>query len=180
MNIIFTGEPFPDEVSSSIFLAGPTPRKKSVKSWRPEALSVLESLHYNGHVFLPEHRFTSAIEEDETESLEKRKQRIEWETEGLNRAGTIVFWIPRDLETMPAFTTNIEWGIWADSGKAIFGAPSNAPKNEHIRLMAERLNVPQFETLSETLACAVTRLKDEALRTKRPGRRCSRCGRGGV
>lgn len=30
------------------------------------------------------------------------------------------------MKTMPALTTNVEFGAWADSGKVVFGYPENA------------------------------------------------------
>ncbi len=38
----------------SIFLAGPTPRNKEVKSWRGEALEILQRLGFDGVVYVPE------------------------------------------------------------------------------------------------------------------------------
>jgi hypothetical protein len=38
----------------SIFLAGPTPRDKSVPSWRPDALECLKRLGFDGIVYIPE------------------------------------------------------------------------------------------------------------------------------
>ena len=161
MYIIYTGEPFSEKIVKSMFLAGPTPRSKDVKSWRvPDALDILLKLNYDGHVFIPE--YADGPREEENFSYEGM---IDWETEGLNRADIIPFWIPRNIETMPAFTTNVEWGIWADSGKVVFGAPPGAPKNIYLKLMAEKLKVPQFETLKETLAYTVDYLGDGAERT---------------
>jgi hypothetical protein len=80
----------------------------------------------------------------------------------------IVFWVPRHLETLPAFTTNIEWGVWQNSGKAVFGAPPNeaAPKNEYLKYYAEKLKVPTAETLTETIQAALAFLGEGMLRTK--------------
>src|SRR3989338_9913848 len=151
MHIIYTGEPFPKKVSKSMFLAGPTPRSKDVKSWRvPDALDILRKLNYGGHVFVPEWREGPAAEKDFN-----YEGQIDWETEGLNRADIIVFWVPRELVSMPAFTTNVEWGIWSDSGKVVFSAPPEAPKNKYLEYKAKEFNVPCFKTLEETIKYAV-------------------------
>ena len=159
MQVVYTGEPFPEKTVKSMFLAGPTPRTADVKSWRPEALKILRELNYNGHVFDPEFkegpRGVKEFEYDE---------QVDWETEGLNRADTIVFWVPRNLVTMPAFTTNVEFGTWLASGKAVFGAPPNSPKNKYLEYKAREFNVPCFKTLEETLKHAVEYLGDGALR----------------
>lgn len=42
------------ECKKSIFLAGPTLRKEIVKSWRPQAIEILEELGFDGVVYVPE------------------------------------------------------------------------------------------------------------------------------
>lgn len=159
MQIVWSLEDLPRHTKKIIFLAGPTPRSKKVKSWRPEALKILKKLGYDGHVFVPEskngrHSMTG----------KEYKKQCDWETAALNIVDVIIFWVPRDLKTMPALTTNIEWGIWANSGKSIFGAPSNAPKNEYLKLMADNLFVPRFNTLEKTIKKAVEIIGDGAER----------------
>ena len=100
MQVIYAHEDYPKTVVKTIFLAGPTSRGKG-KPWRQNALAILESMGFDGHVFVPEPR-NGAWEEDYT-------GQVEWEEEGLRRAECIVFWCPRDLAgNMPGFTTNDE------------------------------------------------------------------------
>ena len=75
-----------------------------------------------------------------------------------------LFWVPRELRTMPAFTTNVEFGIWADSGKAVLGYPPKAPKCRYLDWLAGRHRVPVRHTLPETVAAALALLGPEALR----------------
>ena len=77
----------------------------------------------------------------------------------------IVFYVDRNLDTMPAFTTNHEHGEWFQSGKVIFGAPNHAPKNRYLQLKGKRFGVPQAETLEETLRLAVAMVGKGTLRT---------------
>src|SRR6185437_2708590 len=95
----------------SIFLAGPTPRKEEVPSWRPDALKVLESLGFQGTVYIPEH-------EGRTKEGYDYLTQVEWEYECLEGAGVICFWVPRKTPDMPAFTTNVEFGRYVGSGRA--------------------------------------------------------------
>ncbi|KKU50926.1 MAG: hypothetical protein A2633_02805 [Candidatus Sungbacteria bacterium RIFCSPHIGHO2_01_FULL_47_32] len=164
MRVIFAREPFPETTRASIFLAGPTPRSKDVRSWRPEALEILERLKFEGDVYFPEDRSGACEMNPETYSPQ-----IEWEAIGLNRADSIVFWVPRNLETFPAFTTNVEWGVWGNSGKTVFGAPREAPKNSYLLHQAKKNGVPQFETLEETLKNAVQGL---GMGSERKGGEC--------
>jgi len=54
MQVIYYYDEPPESFSKSIFLAGPSPRTPDVKSWRPEALKILEAKGYDGIVFVPE------------------------------------------------------------------------------------------------------------------------------
>lgn len=109
-----------------IFLAGPTPRDRQTPSWRPDFIKVLEQKEFVCTVFVPEtadgwwHNNYDA--------------QCEWEHEYLNEADWIAFWVPRNLETMPAFTTNIEFGYWMaeNPDKVIYGRPDGAPKTKYL------------------------------------------------
>lgn len=107
----------------SIFLAGPTPRSPDVKSWRPEAIECFEELGYFGNIIVPE---------PQNGVWKHRDAQIDWEQYYLNRCDVVMFWVPRNMLTMPALTTNIEFGMYLDSGKLVFGAP---PEAEHVWYM---------------------------------------------
>jgi len=156
MEVIYATEKVPDTVNKSIFLAGPTPRSSDVESWRNEALSYLKNKGFDGVVFIPEPR-------DQKWHKDYDRQ-VNWEEDFLNMADCIVFWVPRELETMPAFTTNVEFGAWCESGKVVFGAPPDAPKNTYLKHYAEKYNIPSADTLEETLDAALTYLGDGAER----------------
>jgi hypothetical protein len=156
MHVVYARQPFPAEFRRAIFLAGPTPRSPEVRSWRPRALELLAERGYDGAVFVPEDQSGDA-RFDYTDQ-------IDWESEGLALADVIVFWIPRDLDTLPGFTTNVEWGIWMRSGKCVLGAPREAPKLRYLQHHADALGIPQFDDLAATLDAALARLGDGALR----------------
>lgn len=156
MQVVYARETFPNSFSKSIFLAGPTPRSSEVESWRPEALECLESLNYDGVVFVPEDRKGAA-------KFDYMDQ-VEWEEQGLKMADSIVFWVPRELETMPGFTTNIEWGVWQSSGKAVLGSPKGAPKMRYLSYYAEKNQISEFTTLTETIEKAIDLIGEGDLR----------------
>ena len=122
MKISYSDKPLTVEMNS-IFLAGPTPRSSEVKSWRPEAINYLEKLEYSGQVIVPERENWEG-----TDYIDQ----VEWENEGLNECSVIVFWVPRDLKTMPALTTNIEFGRFCQDTRILYGRPVNAPKNRYL------------------------------------------------
>lgn len=136
-----------DPLRQSIFLAGPTPRSPEVPSWRPDAIRKLDEMGFRGEVYVPE----SA----DWKSHTSYDAQVHWEWEALKQASVIVFWVPREIDTMPAFTTNVEFGDWVKSGKVILGAPVDAPKMNYLRMLGKKFNVPCFETLDETLQAAV-------------------------
>ena len=103
MNINYAQTKLNINTKGSIFLAGPSPRDKDTLSWRPIAINMLEDLGFEGNVFIPEMEYG-------WESSFGYTAQIEWEEKALNKADVIMFWVPRELKKMPAFTTNIEWG----------------------------------------------------------------------
>ena len=108
----------------SIFLAGPTPRDENSKSWRKEACKILEENGFDGVVYVPEY------------STWKPKQdyidQAQWERDTLSNSSVIVFWIPRSIPDMPAFTTNVEFGYWLHTGRALYGRPDDARKINYL------------------------------------------------
>src|SRR5208283_3031461 len=163
MEIIYTGEEIPLTITKSLFLAGPTPRQKEVKSWRPDALKLLDDMGFDGIVFVPEGR-------DGQFKMDYDDQ-IAWEEKYLNVSDCIVFWVPRDLSLdsqdfpkMAAFTTNIEWGTWASSGKVVLGAPEDAEKMAYLKHYAEEFKVPFSDTLTDALRAAMDKLDEGAER----------------
>ncbi len=147
MHVVRAGQKPPETVTSSIFLAGPTPRGLERDSWRPEALALLEELGFDGVVFVPE-------PEDGGWTRDYIGQ-VDWEERGLNMADAIVFWVPRELDGMPAFTTNVEWGAWYGSGKVVLGSPPRAPKMRYLQTYAKKLQIPTADTLRATLEAAI-------------------------
>lgn len=158
MHIVYTLEYPPETFDKAIFLAGPTPRSEKVRSWRPEALRILELLKYDGVVFVPEPR-GGQFERDYDANTD-------WEERSLHLSDCIVFWVPRNLKTMPAFTTNDEWGHWKNSGKVVFGAPSEAQKIRYQRYYANKFFVPHHESLEETLRAALDFIGSGSLRSR--------------
>lgn len=147
MQVVYAREPY----FRTIFLAGPTPRNGETESWRPEALRHLKELGFDGSVIVPEDRQGQMPKE------EREAQRI-WERLALDHATLILFWIPRELGKMPAFTTNIEWGrsIERYPRKLILGHPlPKPPKMNYILDDAHENSVPVVHSLRELCSMAV-------------------------
>lgn len=143
MKPVFTMQP----IEKSIFLAGPTPRSAEVLSWRQEALAILERLGFPGKVFVPEAADWAPHDHYDDQ--------VHWEWEALNQATVVVFWVPRDMATLPAFTTNVEFGLLVASGKVVLGFPEGAPKMRYLEKLGARFGLTPFKTLQGTLEAAV-------------------------
>lgn len=142
----------PDELPSEldIFLAGPTPRNAKAASWRPEAERLLADMVPPGELLVvasPE----SARWSDEYDA------QVAWEWTALNRAKVVVFWVPRVLRTMPAFTTNVEFGMMLERKPCVLGYPPKARKMSYLEWHAERTGTPVYSTLEKTLGAAMIR-----------------------
>lgn len=157
--MVYAPEEPPDGWDAAVFLAGPTPRGPEAASWRPAALDELRRRwRAPGRlvVFVPEHRDRPHGD---------YAGQVEWEERCLHLADEVLFWVPRELTAMPAFTTNVEWGMWHDSGRAVFGAPPGAPKNGYLLHYAAKYQVPTATTLGATVALALGRIGPGAPRT---------------
>jgi hypothetical protein len=136
-----------------IFLVGPTPRSDAVPSWRPEALKILEELEFDGVVFVPE--------PENGEWPSHYFDQIEWELGALNSCveyprGCIAAWVPRDMKTMPALTTNVEFGLFVKSGRLLYGRPDEAPSTRYLDALYEKYAEGRLaRTLESLLAYAV-------------------------
>lgn len=150
IKVLYYNDKLPDVINKSIFLAGPSlrPGQEGV-SWRKDALQILEDMGYDGFVFVPENE-DGKFDEDHSYS-----DTVQWEEVGLNVADAIVFWVPREVESLPGFTTNIEWGRWESSGKIVLGYPEDAEKMKYIQHYADKLNITTHDSLSGTLATAI-------------------------
>jgi len=131
-----------DDKKSSVFLAGPTHRKdvEEKYKWRNEAIKIFSGFHYEGNLFIPE-PFAGDY-----------KYQIAWEEKHLEMATVIMFWIPRDMEELPALTTNIEFGEWMKSGKVVLGYPKDAVHMNYLRYKAEKYGIPISHSIIDTIA----------------------------
>lgn len=138
----------------SIFLAGPTPRSKDVISWRIEACNILKNMGFDGIVYVPEYSSWKQKESYVDQAM--------WERIALTEATTIVFWIPRHLPDMPAFTTNVEFGYWLHTGKVIYGRPDNAEKIKYLDWLYELdYDKKPINNLQKLLQLAVAKTNKE-------------------
>jgi Nucleoside 2-deoxyribosyltransferase like len=149
--LVYARDPLP--TGSSVFLAGPTPRSDDVPPWRPDAVSELAA-QWRGPgklaVFLPE--------PPSGQRWPYYDDQAEWETVAREAASAILFWIPRDLRTLPGFTTNVEFGLDVTTGRAVLGCPPDCPdpdKNRYLIWLARRHGVPVAGTLPATVAAAL-------------------------
>jgi len=159
MQIVYAPHEPPDTVTKSVFLMGPTPRVATGgDSWRPAMIEALERAGFDGVVFVPE-------TEDKNWKHSYTDQ-IDWEQKYLYQCDRILAWIPRDLETMPAFTTNVEFGEFVASGKLLYGRPEGAPKTRYLDALYEDCTTHKPFTDLEALAyAAVKHIGDGAKRT---------------
>ncbi len=151
MQVIHSDEaPLASGINQSIFLAGPTPRSKDVKSWRPEAVQILRDIGFKGTVCVPERKDWSIKFTYEDQ--------VGWELDCLERCGAIAFWIPRNMETMPALTTNVEFGYWLvkKTYRVFYGRPEEAVSVRYLDYLYKKETGVEHETSLKQLLTQVT------------------------
>jgi hypothetical protein len=161
MKVLYSSDPvFSGSDEPSIFLVGPTPRRADVLSWRPKAIEILERLKFSGTVLVPERQDWSV--------KFTYDDQVFWEQEGLFHCTLIAAWVPRDMGTMPALTTNVEFGYWiaSDPKKLFYGRPDNAPSTRYLDWMYEehtfRKPASTLETLLVNCLENLANLKEES------------------
>jgi len=143
MHIVYAKEHPPAAYTKSLFLAGPSPRKPEDPDWRGRALEFLEHLGYDGVVYVPLPR--------DGEWPASYVDQVAWERRYLDIADSIAFWVPRDLERLPGFTTNVEFGMYLDSGRIVLGHPEGAPKTRYLDYHIQARKHVVHKTLEATL-----------------------------
>lgn len=152
MRVYYAAQSLPSlEGQCPIFLVGPTPREALVPSWRPQALTILEQIGFEGIILVPE--------PENGKWPEHFLDQVEWEHAGLQAAsalGCVAAWVPRELEAMPGFTTNVEFGLYVGCGRFVYGRPDNAPKTAYLDWLYRRKtsNSP-IDNLAELMQTAV-------------------------
>jgi hypothetical protein len=188
MKVIHVPESLPEKnknyvAPNTIFLAGPTPRHAWVKgarskyvrismdkTWRPRAIRKLRKMGFEGSVFIPE---TAAWD-----WCGDYKKQVYWEWYALGCASCVVFWVPREMDLMPALTTNIEYGFIMASKpeNVVLGYPHKAPKMRYLEtiakdyevfadaldIMPSETKIPVAKSLSETMEIAMKIAKERS------------------
>jgi nucleoside 2-deoxyribosyltransferase len=144
--VIHAFEELPGEDERLVYLAGPVPRDRAQGSWHSEAIEACRAAGFDGVIAIP--RLPEGTPDDPD-------GQIAWEHAAMSRADALLFWVARVLWDLPGLTTNLEWGIWHDSGKAVLGAPADAPRMRYLRFYAERAQAPRAQTLTDAARLAV-------------------------
>lgn len=137
-----------NDVKNSIFLAGPCPREDYEDDWRNEAIDILSKMRFDGVVLNPTNKYYDM--EDPDHLLKQTR----WEEEAMKKASAIVFWIERS-EEHPAYTTNIEFGMWLGQPGIFVGWSDKAIKNNYIEIKLSDYELPRYKTLKSILEAVV-------------------------
>lgn len=146
MDRVYAREPFVGP-RPWVFLAGPTPRNADTPTWRDQAKELY-----------PDSVGTYIIPEDEdfgSFDVAKMDEQVAWEWEGLDLADSILFWVPRNMDTLPGMTTNVEFGMYAASGKCVLGFPEEAEHCGYMERLAHRYGMTVTHTLWRTVMFSI-------------------------
>lgn len=156
MQLVFSDQPLPTFVEKSLFLEGPSPRDLETLDWRREAVEILEQLHYNGVVYIP---CPKNVWDRSKDGKWDYDSQVSWEHKARFASDAIVCWVPRELEKMPALTTNVEFGEDFDLGRFYYGRPDWAKKCRYLDSKAIEQGLPIHTDLYDLLLNVVSNLK---------------------
>ena len=144
-----------DEYKNGIMLCGPTPRDDETESWRKSAIEYFKQFNFNGTIFIPERKDWSV----KFEYLDQ----VEWELQVLESVCTVLFWVPRELEKMPAFTTNTEFGFMVRETdiNMFYGRPDDAPKNRYLDFLYSKYRKNTIYNDLQSMIENICKVKDE-------------------
>ena len=154
VSIKFTQDDLLPKTEFSVFLAGPTPRSEDVPSWRPEAIDLFEESINGITVFVPEPNWEKNITFADL-NLKYADQIIEWEHKAIAMSDVILMWVPREMKTMPAFTTNVEFGLYVREGRLFYGRPDGAPKTRYLDYCYEKFTGRKTESTLDALVKSI-------------------------
>ena len=126
IEVVYNLDPIP-YTKACVFLAGPTPRSSLVPSWRHEALNWFQMGHPDVRPYLSQMALILPEGEDGTFHGNGDAQN-EWEYRAIEACDVLAFWIPRSFGELPGFTTNVEFGLWLDKPRVVYGRPDHAKK----------------------------------------------------
>lgn len=156
--LVYAKEEVPKNLTSSIFLAGCTPRENLDLEWRNKAIEILDRLNYEGVVFLPIDRDRESIPFD----FSRYEEQIDWERKCCKLADKIVFWIPREFRPdfeMLGQTTNVEFGLYFNFNKLMIGSPDKAVANSYLKYLCKNeKDIFWYNNLEELLRDTVKSL----------------------
>lgn len=81
-------------------------------------------------------------------------------------ADVLLFWVPRNMTTMPGLNTNIEFGRHESSGRLVLGLPPEAVSVHYLRRAAETHGAPVRTTLRETTRATISMINGGADRAE--------------
>ena len=141
MNIIYSSQ-YKDIIRPAIFLAGCSPRDDQILTWRKEVINILGRTGFTGSIISPQ---------PELNQWSDYNSVVEWEDEYLKIADLIVFWIPRSMKNqIYGLTSNVEFGMYLNSGKILYGRPPDSEHNCYLDYWYKRVyNLKPVDNLED-------------------------------
>lgn len=161
MKILYAREPFGYRLPRPwVFLAGPTCRNLEdylTYGWRAEAVRIFDTKRFTGTLIIPEDEDFGSFAPENFDS------QVTWEWDGLDKANSIMFWVPRHMDKLPGMTTNVEFGMYAASGKVVLGYPSHAENMSYMTRLAHRYSAPVRYDLADTVSASIAKAMGKPL-----------------
>lgn len=161
MHIVYLLEDIPQKFTKSIYLAGPVPSSKNIRSWRDFALLQLKNKKFDGVVFVPE-----IDPRKKNKRKIKNEEKRKWEWDALHMSDVILFWVPSDSSLEPRTQIYTEFAYYLDHANIVYGRSNSASRTDYLDWLIESAdrNRNIYERLDFTIEAALKLIEKGATR----------------
>jgi 8-oxo-dGTP pyrophosphatase MutT (NUDIX family) len=137
MQIVYIGDPTPNQINKTVYLAGTA---SNINNWRQKAIEILRLLEYDGIVFVPQWKENTLL-------IDSEKER-KWEEKCVAMSDHILFYFDRDIDNnIIGIESTDLFGKLKDNKNVVLVTNPNAKLVDYQITYVKEHNIPHFQEL---------------------------------